>query len=208
MKGVCMKKVLIIDDTKNIRSMLTTCLEIRDYEVLASENGIVALEILEKIGKEIDLIFLDIRMPGLSGTEVLKVLREKNINSAVIIMTAFATVKNAIDCTKLGAFAYLQKPFSPDRVNAIIDEVENTYILSEEKEENYKEKACNDEVYIIEAKESIELNKYKEAFEVLKKALASNPYNKEVYKLIGKINELEGNEDEANRFYAISELFS
>ncbi|GFZ30755.1 hypothetical protein CSC2_12810 [Clostridium zeae] len=203
-----MKKVLIIDDTKNIRSMLTTCLEIRDYEVMAAENGIVALEILEKAGKEIDLIFLDIRMPGLSGTEVLKVLREKNINSAVIIMTAYATVKNAIDCTKLGAFAYLQKPFSPDRVNAIIDEVENTYTPSEGEEGNYKEKTWNDEAYIIEAKENIELNKYKEAFEVLKKALASNPYNKEVYKLIGKINELEGSEEEANRFYAISELFS
>ncbi|GKU23743.1 response regulator [Clostridium folliculivorans] len=203
-----MKKVLIIDDTKNIRSMLTTCLEIRDYEVMAAENGIVALEILDKLGKEIDLIFLDIRMPGLSGTEVLKILREKNINSAVIIMTAFATVKNAIDCTKLGAFAYLQKPFSPDRVNAIIDEVENTYTPSEAKEENYKEKACNDETYIIEAMENIELNKYKEAFEVLKKALASNPYNKDVYKLIGKVNELEGNEEEANRFYAISGLFS
>ena len=67
-----MGKVLIVDDTKNIRLLLTTCLELRGYDVTTAENGKVALEILQKEKNNIDLIFLDVRMPGMSGTEVLR----------------------------------------------------------------------------------------------------------------------------------------
>ncbi|QAA33297.1 response regulator [Clostridium manihotivorum] len=201
-----MKKVLIIDDTKNIRNMLRTCLEIRDYQVVLAENGAKALEIIESQGEIIDLIFLDIRMPGISGTEVLKELRGKNINCAVIIMTAFATVKNAIDCTKLGAFAYLQKPFSPERVNSVIDEFEDSNKANKD-DINCEKIDLIEEVYIKAAKEQIDIGSYDEAFSNLKKALAINPYNKEIYKLISKVNEGIGDLEQAVRFNSIYDMF-
>ncbi|HAG44797.1 MAG TPA: response regulator [Clostridium sp.] len=198
-----MKRVLIIDDTKNIRTLLTTCLELRDYEVLTAENGKVALDILREKKEEIDLIFLDIRMPGMSGTEVLKSLRSYGISCPVIIMTAFATVKNAVDCTKLGAIAYLQKPFSPDRVNTILDEItENT---SNENRTNSNLKDV--ELYLSKTKSLINEKKYDEAFENIKTALSINPYIKETYYLIGQINENINNNIQAKRFYDIAKLF-
>ena len=198
-----MKRVLIIDDTKNIRTLLTTCLELRDYEVLTAENGKVALDILKEKKEEIDLIFLDIRMPGMSGTEVLKSLRSYGASCPVIIMTAFATVKNAVDCTKLGAVAYLQKPFSPDRVNAILDEItENT---SNENRTNFN--LSDVELYLSKAKSLINEKKYDEAFENIKTALSINPYIKETYYLIGQINENTNNSIQAKRFYDIAKLF-
>ena len=123
-----MKRVLVIDDTKNIRILLSTCLELRGYEVITADNGLEALNIINNTNEAIDLIFLDIRMPGISGTEVLKNIKEARMSCPVVIMTAFATVKNAIECTKLGAVVYLQKPFSPDRINIVLDEIESKSI--------------------------------------------------------------------------------
>ena len=100
-----MKKVLVIDDTKNIRMLLTTCLELKGYEVLTADSGKSAIDILKEEKSSINVIFLDIRMPEMNGTEVLKIIRDMGFNCPVIIMTAYATVKNAVDCTKLGATA-------------------------------------------------------------------------------------------------------
>lgn len=188
-----MKKVLIVDDTKNIRVLLTTCLELRNYEVITASNGTAALDILKNEEKDIELIFLDIRMPEMNGTEVLKFIRNAGINCPVVIMTAFATVKNAIDCTRLGAVAYLQKPFSPEKVNSVIDE-----ILSPEN--------CEDN-YIENARKLIKQGDFLVAHNSLKLALAQDPYNKEIYSLLAEINKNIGNLKEAKRFQMISKLF-
>lgn len=113
-----MKKVLVVDDTKNIRMLLTTCLELEGFEVLAVDNGEKAIEIFET--GNIDLAFVDVKMHGISGTEVLRTIRERNINTPVIIMTAFATIKNAVECTKMGAVEYLQKPFTALKIKNIL----------------------------------------------------------------------------------------
>ncbi len=117
-----MKKALIIDDTKNIRIMLTKCLEISGYEAHAVQNGMEGLEYIEN--NKYDLIFLDIKLPELSGTEVLKRIRSKGINTPVIIITAYPTVKNAVECTKMGAVSYLQKPFTADRLKNTLESLD------------------------------------------------------------------------------------
>jgi DNA-binding response OmpR family regulator len=190
-----MKRVLVVDDTKNIKNLLTTCLTINGYSVLTASNGAEALEILK--ASEVDLIFLDIKMPELSGTEVLKRIRGMGIETPVIIMTAFATVKNAVECTKLGAIMYLQKPFTSDKVKSVLAEIEpliekNTFSI---------------DIYIMRAKELISIGELDEAFDVLKKALPINMHSKEVYELFGNIYELRGDVTEAERFRKISELF-
>lgn len=200
-----MGKVLIVDDTKNIRLLLTTCLELRGYDVMTAENGKVALEILQKEKDNIDLIFLDVRMPGMSGTEVLRSFSDYGVECKVVIMTAFATVKNAVECTKLGAKLYLQKPFSHERVNSILDEIE---MENNEAKNILCENENNVQVYITKAEKLISEQEYNEAIENLKKALAINPYVKHIYYLIGKANEGIGNNIEAKRFNTISELFN
>lgn len=92
-----MKKVLVVDDTKNIRMVLTKCLELEGYEVMTASDGRQALEMLTQ--HTFDLAFLDIKLPEMRGTEVLKRIREIGVKTPVIIITAYATVKNAVDCT-------------------------------------------------------------------------------------------------------------
>ena len=114
-----MKKALIIDDTKNIRIMLQKCLELEGYNVTAATNGLEALNILQE--ESFNLIFLDIKMPEISGTEVLRKRRAMEFATPVIIITAYPTIKNAVDCTQMGAIAYLQKPFTIDRLKNTMD---------------------------------------------------------------------------------------
>lgn len=195
-----MKRILVVDDTKNIRVLLSTCLELRGYEVITADNGGEALEIINDKNQKIDLIFLDIRMPGLSGTELLKNIKYIRNNCPVVIMTAFATVKNAVECTKLGALIYLQKPFSPERINLVLDEIEN------KKKIGSIEKDIDALLY--EARDLLDKEEStNEAFNLLKKALSINPYYKETYLLISKLNEKIGNEEEMIRFREIYKLF-
>lgn len=195
-----MKRILVVDDTKNIRVLLSTCLELRGYEVITADNGGEALEIINDKNQKIDLIFLDIRMPGLSGTEILKNIKHTRNNCPVVIMTAFATVKNAVECTKLGALIYLQKPFSPERINLVLDEIENKKKIGSIDEDI--------DVLLDEARDFLDKKeKANEAFNLLKKALSINPYYKETYLLISKLNENIGNEEEMIRFKEIYKLF-
>jgi two-component system, OmpR family, response regulator len=189
-----MKKILVVDDTKNIRTLLTTCLELNGYEVTTASNGAEALKLLEP--DKFDLAFLDIKLPEMSGTEVLRRIRSMNIDIPVVIMTAYATVKNAVECTKLGAVAYLQKPFTADKVKQVLQDIEAC--------ENIENNEVNDNIaYSKDLINNAELDK---AYNILKKTLSLDPTRKEVYYLIARIYEDKGNMDEAKRFYNISKL--
>lgn len=180
-----MKRALIVDDTKNIRKLLRTTLELNDYIVNEAANGLEALEILSK--ESFNLIFLDVKMPALSGTEVLKRIRDDGIFSTVIIMTAFPTVKNAVDCTKLGAVEYLQKPFTTDKINLLLSRINNT----------------NDENTTIfhniikGVVKLMRLKKYEDSIVLLNKALSLDPTNPNVYKILAAC--YEGLGDNANK---------
>jgi DNA-binding NtrC family response regulator len=113
-------KILIIDDTKNIKLMIQKALVAEGYEVDCAENGLKGIDLFKS--KKYDLVLLDIRMPNLSGTEVLKKLKEIHSDIPVIIITAYPTVRNAVDCIKSGAVDYLRKPFTADKIKAAIKE--------------------------------------------------------------------------------------
>jgi two-component system, OmpR family, response regulator len=189
------KKILVVDDTKNIRTLLTTCLEIEGYTVLSAHNGVQALKLFQT--ESPDLAFLDIKLPELSGTEVLRKIREKGIRTPVIIMTAFATVKNAVECTKLGAVAYLQKPFTAEKVRNVLLE-----ILS-----NYQGNLPNADNWVNLAEELMAGGKLDDAYHLLKQALAVDPARGKVYHLMARILEAQGNHKEAARFYTIASQF-
>lgn len=187
-----MKKAMVVDDTKNIRNLLTTCLELNGYTVTTASNGYEALTLLET--KSFDIVFLDIKMPQVSGTEVLKRMRSIGINIPVVIMTAFGTVRNAIECTKLGAVAYLQKPFTSSKVKAVLEELENF---------NEEEKTITD--YITDSKKLLESGKVEEAYENLKIALSIDPSVSECYELIGKVFVAKGDVTQAIKFHKMAQ---
>lgn len=188
------KKVLVVDDTKNIRALLTTCLELKGYSVFTANNGIVAMELVME--QSFDIAFIDIKMPEVSGTEVLRRIRAIGLNFPVVIMTAFATVRNAVECTKLGAVAYLQKPFTVDKVNDVLLMLENINSIED-----------NIEVYIKKSRELINKQNYDEAYNHLKRGLSIDPSCGEVYFLIGLVNEKNNNLQQAEKFYTVSREF-
>jgi two-component system OmpR family response regulator len=190
-----MKKALIVDDTKSIRTLLKTCLDIIGYETTTVNNGQDALKLFQT--ETFDLAFLDIKMPEISGTEVLRRIRALGINTPVIIMTAFATVKNAVECTRLGAVAYLQKPFTADTVKSAVADLETC--KTDESEDI--------DQFINSAKELIKLSRLDEALAVLKKGLSININSAEIYHMIGKVYELKGETVEAAKFFNISKQF-
>jgi two-component system OmpR family response regulator len=126
-------------------------------------------------------------MPTLSGTEVLKRIREDGIFSTVIIMTAFPTVKNAVDCTKLGAIEYLLKPFTTDKINSLV------YRLN-----NFTEDTKVLENIIKGVSKLMYLKKYEDSLFLLNKALSIDATNSDVYKLLSEC--YEGLGDSANRY--------
>lgn len=194
-----MKKVLVVDDTKNIRMILTKCLEIEGYEVMTASDGKQALEMF---GNNIfDLAFLDIKLPEIRGTEVLKRIREAGIRTPVIIITAYATVKNAVDCTNLGAVAYVQKPFSAEKIRSVLKEFDL-------KAMNIEKTADAPADLINSAREFLERNQYDKALEASKAALSIELNNPEIYLLISNTYKGMNQPENAQRFYQFYKTFT
>lgn len=117
-------KILIADDEESIRWVLGTSLEKSGYSIDYGSDGKEALE--KALSNNYSLILLDIIMPTLTGLEVLNKLKEKKVETPVILITAQNTVKNAISGTKLGAYDYIAKPFDLEQVNKLVNKaVEN-----------------------------------------------------------------------------------
>ncbi|HEX9061497.1 MAG TPA: response regulator [Clostridia bacterium] len=193
-----MKKALVVDDTKNIRTLLTTCLEVEGFSVKTSNDGKSALELLSN--ENFDLVFLDIKMPEVSGTEVLKRVREQGIKTPFVIITAFATVKNAIECTRMGAVAYLQKPFTSDKVRSVLAELNSYDNIQDDKGKDLKIDSD------IEA--CILSGHLDEALGILKSALSKDPSNAEIYRLFGIVYEKKGEMKLADKFSKAFLLFN
>ncbi len=199
-----MKKVLIVDDTKNIRMILTKCLELEGYEVMAACDGKQALDMF--MAHSFDLAFLDIKLPEIRGTEVLKRIRELGIKTPVIIITAYATVKNAVDCTNLGAVAYVQKPFSAEKIRSVLKEFDNRSLSASEKIAK-KENAKSDSL-IGEAKVLLQNKQYHKALEFAKTALSSELNNPETYLVISEAYKGMEQFENAERFFQFYKTFN
>ncbi len=106
--------ILIVDDEKNILSAMSATLESAGYSVGTSSNGKDALEKI--VGNRYDAVLLDIQMPGMDGMEVLKRAREKRPELIAIIMSGHGTISTAVKATKLGAYDFIEKPVSRDKL--------------------------------------------------------------------------------------------
>jgi DNA-binding NtrC family response regulator len=109
--------ILVVDDDPGVRDSFRFILE-DEYEVLDVPDGMQALEILRSC--QVDLVLLDVRLPGMDGLQVLEQIRAVDAELAVILVTADTTVRTAVSAMKLGAFDYLTKPFDEEEVLSLI----------------------------------------------------------------------------------------
>lgn len=113
-----MEKILIVDDERSMREVLSIMLKRAGYGVTEAADG---EEAVAQIGKEIfDLVITDLKMPKVGGLEVLKAVKEISSDTVVLVITAFASTESAVEAMKLGAYDYLTKPFQLDEVQLII----------------------------------------------------------------------------------------
>ena len=111
-------KILVVDDEKIIRDGCYRVLSGKGYKVITAENGQAALDILAK--EPLDIILLDLKMPVMSGEEVLEITGKKYPDIPVIIITGHGTVDTAVECMKKGAYDFITKPFQIDQFLLII----------------------------------------------------------------------------------------
>jgi DNA-binding NtrC family response regulator len=111
--------ILIIDDDAEIRYSLTRVLSSRKWQVVEAASGEQGIAVVKRAPP--DLVFLDIRMGGMSGIEALQHIRAANPKQLVVLMTAFGTAQTAIEAMKYGAFDYIMKPFDPHKILAIAE---------------------------------------------------------------------------------------
>lgn len=193
-----MKNALVVDDTKLHRTLVAKCLEDEGYTVTTSCRGKDALELLQK--ESYDLIFLDIKMPFMSGTEILRQIRQKGIATPVVITTAYATVKNAVECTKLGAVAYLQKPFTIKKLKAYIHHIEspdpdnNPFLSGEDKSADFH--PIKNEI----------MGDLPKSFSQIKNRLAEDPANANLYLLLSEAYAKNGSSELAEKFYRVYQV--
>ncbi|MBR3441946.1 MAG: sigma-54 dependent transcriptional regulator [Bacteroidales bacterium] len=107
-------KILIVDDEKAIRNSLGEILGDEGYEVDTAEDGPAALAKVDK--ERFDVIFCDIKMPGMDGTEVLDKLVADGIDSAIVMISGHGDIETAVECIKKGAFDFIQKPLDLNRI--------------------------------------------------------------------------------------------
>jgi two-component system nitrogen regulation response regulator GlnG len=157
--------ILVIDDDAEVRYSLGRVLSSKKYQVIEAASGELGVVAVKK-GPYPDLIFLDIRMSGMSGIEALQHIRSVNPKQLVVLMTAFGTAQTAIEAMKYGAFDYIMKPFDPAKVLTI---AENAL------------KAHADMRAVVDYKPTINSDDYKEGI------VGSSPVMQDVFKVIGQV---------------------
>ncbi len=115
-EGASPASILIIDDESEIRESLQTLLELEGYRVDAAESGEDGLAHIA--GQPFDLVLLDLALPGKNGMEVLAEIRERDPQLAVIMITAYGTVENAVNAMQAGAANFIQKPWDNEKLLA------------------------------------------------------------------------------------------
>lgn len=157
--------ILVIDDDAEIRYSLSRVLSSRGYQVIEAQSGEQGIAMV-KAGPVPDLVFLDVRMGGMSGIEALQHLRAASPRLLIVLMTAFGTAQTAIEAMKYGAFDYVMKPFDPAKVLALAENALKAHAAL---------RAVGD------YKPTINIEDYREGI------VGSSPVMQEVFKVIGQV---------------------
>jgi len=186
------KAILIVDDEKNIRLTMSQSLESLEAPIQTAVNGEEALQKLQET--VFGVVFLDLKMPGMDGMEVLRRIKNRWPKTRVVIITAHGTVASAVEAMKLGAVDFIQKPFSPGEIRDAALRVTQREALDEASAVDYHS--------LIEfAKLHISDRDFLAARDAVRKAIAADPTRAEAYNMLGALFEIAGDSGEAQKFY-------
>jgi DNA-binding NtrC family response regulator len=186
------RSILVVDDEKNIRLTMSIALEELSIQVHTAVNGEEALQKLRE--SEFGLVFLDLRMPGMDGMEVLRRIRDDWPRVRVIIVTAHGTIDSAVEAMKLGAVDFVQKPCTPSEIRDLAKLVLEREALDASTAEDYH-------AFIELTKRHITDRSFASAREIARKAIAADPSQPEAYNLLGALLEINGDLPDAQKFY-------
>jgi DNA-binding NtrC family response regulator len=187
-----MQRALVVDDEKNIRFVLGEALATVPLEVDTADSGEAGLQLLEE--HQYAVMLLDLRMPGMDGIEVLRRVRDLQPRLPVILLTAYGTVGVAVDAMKLGAADFLEKPFDPDRLRRVVQQVLERQALDENQPDSY-------EMCFELAKKRVGERDLHAAQELLRKAISLAPDRPEAFNMLGALLEVRNNISDALKHY-------
>jgi DNA-binding response OmpR family regulator len=186
------RSILVVDDEKNIRLTMSVALQPLHIPVETAVNGEEALQKLRE--RQFALVFLDLRMPGMDGMDVLRQIKDDWPRVRVIIVTAHGTIDSAVEAMKLGAVDFIQKPFTPTEIRDLAKLVLDREALDASNAEDYG-------ALIELTKRHITDRNFASARESARKAIAVEPSQPEAYNLLGALLEISGEWLEAQKFY-------
>src|SRR4030042_4802793 len=131
--------LLIVDDEEQFLKSMTKRLEVRDFNVIAVDRGEKAIEAARE--HPIDVALVDLKMPGMNGEETLEALKKEHQWMEVVILTGHGSIDSAVECTKIGAHCYLQKPCEWDRLLSVLAEAYKKKVMNKL---NIKERKMNE----------------------------------------------------------------
>jgi DNA-binding response OmpR family regulator len=168
------KRILVVDDEKNVRFTVTHALRSDGYEVDAAASG---TEGLDRTSQErYDLILVDLRMPGMTGIDMLRELRRRDPEMPAVIITAYGVPQQLVEAAELGAIDCIRKPFSIQTIRAVVRDV---------LERDARMSAATYEEHIRCAKSAIMHQDLDEAHAALERAIDEEPGESEAYMLDG-----------------------
>ena len=188
-------RILIVDDEPNVRLNYRVTLETEGFEVWEASDGRAALH--ELADKKFDLAILDMRMPEMDGLELLESMRERNIQTPVVIITAYGDIPHAVRAIKLGAIDFLEKPLTPEVLRSTVGEILGRH--AEPTPHPVSEEPFD--AHVRAAKRLINLRQFNQAREQIAKALELRADSEEVFNLGGVLFEMLEDYDRAKRYY-------
>jgi len=187
-------RILVVDDERNVRLMYRSALESL-FAVEEADSGAKAIEMFAS--QHYDLAVLDLRMPEMDGLELLEKMKDLQITTPVVIITAFGDVPNAVNAMKLGAIDFLRKPLTPNQLRVVVKDVLNrhspeTAPTQEQYDHNYHLRC---------AKRAINMRDFADAKRHLIRALELNPESPQALNLTGVMFEMREEFDAAKKYY-------
>ncbi|MCD4742674.1 MAG: response regulator [Desulfobacteraceae bacterium] len=122
--------LLIVDDEVDFLNSITKSLEVRGFNVIAVTRGEKAIEAAKK--NALDIALVDLKMPGMNGEETLQALKKEHKWMEIVILTGHGTIDSAVECTKIGAYSFLQKPCELDELLATLKSAYKKVLMNRE----------------------------------------------------------------------------
>ena len=163
--NMSLSRILVADDEESMRWVLSKALRKKGFTVDLAKDGDEALKLIQETNY--DMAIFDIKMPGISGLDLLDRVRELKSDILMVIMTAEASMKNAVEAMKRGAYDYITKPFDLDVIDAIVEKASRA-------------REMNTQVTLL--KEEL-----KDRYQLEKNIIGNSPAMRDIYKIIGKV---------------------